>query len=152
MKIMIVQGNEVMVDDDIYAWAKHFKWQVGNKGHIFIQQHRQYIWLHRVIMDTPEDLLCDHIDRNTFNNLRSNLRNCTHSQNSMNKTSLPNRLGYRGVGKDERRKSKPYRAYIQAGGKRKSLGTYATAEEAAKAYDEGAKEVHGEFAILNFPD
>lgn len=34
---------------------------------------------------------------------------------------------------------------------RKHLGTFATAEEAAKVYDEHAKQLYGEFAYLNFP-
>ena len=152
MKILMVQGKEIMVDDDVYMWAKHFKWQLGNKGHVYIHQNRSYAWLHRIIMDTPEDMLCDHKDRNPSNNTRENLRNCTKSQNSMNTTALPNKLGYRGVSVDKRRISKPYRAYIQVDGKRKSVGSYATPEEAGRGYDKAAKEHYGEYAILNFPD
>jgi len=40
---------------------------------------------------------------------------------------------------------------IQIGGKRHSLGGYATPEEAAKVYDAKAREVQGEYAVLNFP-
>jgi hypothetical protein len=49
-----------------------------------------------------------------------------------------------------------YIAYIDAknGGlkKRKYLGYFSTAEEAARAYDKAAKEIYGEFAYQNLPD
>ena len=50
---------------------------------------------------------------------------------------------------------KPYRAYIgdpERTSRHIYLGYYATAEEAAHAYDAKAKELHGEFCYINFPD
>ena len=47
--------------------------------------------------------------------------------------------------------SKPYRANITIGRERRHLGYYRSAEEAAHAYDESARELFGEYARLNFP-
>jgi hypothetical protein len=150
MKILEVQGKEILVDDDTYQWAKHFKWQLGNRGHVYIHQSKSYVWLHRVVMDTPEEMLCDHINRNPFDNRRANLRNCTKAENSTNRTIKLGKIKYRGVYKTDRI-ANPYRASIQKEGKRVSLGMYPTPEEAALAYDKAAKELHGVYAELNFP-
>lgn len=45
-----------------------------------------------------------------------------------------------------------WRTRISLNGKRICIGDYGTAEEAARAYDRAARELHGEFARLNFPD
>lgn len=57
--------------------------------------------------------------------------------------------GYRGVHRVPRKT--PYVASIMANGKNHHLGRFATAEEAARAYDRMARALHGAYAILNFP-
>ncbi len=59
--------------------------------------------------------------------------------------------GYRGVRLRKRKLAKPYAAVIQHKGGAIWLGYYHAAEEAARAYDTAARELHGEFARLNFP-
>jgi hypothetical protein len=55
------------------------------------------------------------------------------------------------IGVDHHHKSSIFRARICDQGKRITLGTYATAEEAAHAYDKAARELHGPNARVNFP-
>ena len=61
-----------------------------------------------------------------------------------------NKTGYIGVSHDERMKEKPWVARICKHGKKVVIGWYATAEEAARAYDDEAIEGRGRRARLNF--
>jgi len=74
-------------------------------------------------------------------------RNCTEGLRVGWQHRITPKSGYHGVARQGNR----YYAMIQIGGKRHSLGGYATPEEAAKVYDAKAREVQGEYAVLNFP-
>jgi AP2 domain len=73
------------------------------------------------------------------------LERCSRSQNIGNSRQQPGPSGFRGVIQIGNR----WRARI--GDERCYLGTFATIEEAARAYDAAAIERFGEFATLNFP-
>jgi len=104
--------------------------------------------MHRVIMNTPIHLEVDHVDHNTLNNQRYNLRNCSHCQNSKNQKSHKDSTSkYKGV---FQKRPDRFQSHITQNGKIIHLGTYKTEEEAARAYDEAAKRLHGKFAYLNF--
>lgn len=94
----------------------------------------------------------DHVEsRSTLDNRRSNLRLATRAQNQQNQgLDVTNTSGYKGIYWHQHNKS--WKASIRQNGKRISLGYFATPEEAARAYDKAAKELHGEFAYLNFPE
>lgn len=84
----------------------------------------------------------DHIDCNPANNRWNNLRPATPSQNKCNlRTRKDNALGIKGVC----RTKYGFTAYICIQGKRKNLGTHATAAEAKAVYDATALEWHREF-------
>lgn len=89
-------------------------------------------------------MFADHISRDRLDNRRSNLRWATKKQNGANMQPRPNSSGYRGVSRRGTRKK--FQAIITL-----HLGTFDTAEEAARAYDAKAREIWGEFATLNFP-
>lgn len=89
----------------------------------------------------------DHIDRNPFNNVRSNLRPCTQQQNSFNgKLGKNNKTGVTGVQFVPNTKEKPWRARIMFNRKEIYLGCFATFEEAVRARLEGEKKYFEEFA------
>ena len=109
------------------------------------------VYMHRQIMEAKKGEIIDHSDRDGLNNLRSNLRAATKSQNNMN------RSGQRGTSSKYKgvswfRATKDWRAMIHIEGKCHFLGHFESEIEAAKAYDEAARKYHGDFAYLNFSD
>lgn len=108
--------------------------------------------LHRFLLGVNDPkVIVDHIDRDTLNNRRLNLRITNRFGSAQNRKR--GNTGYTGVCEIFNKSSGlvRYRAYIRGHNKRLYLGTYATAEEAAVVRDRKAIELHGEFAVLNFP-
>jgi hypothetical protein len=101
--------------------------------------------LHRLLLDAPDGVEVDHADGDGLNNRRSNIRLATRSQNTVNTRNigLP-RSGYRGVYQNTRggRKWKAMSGEVL-------IGYFATAAEAAVAYDHYMTETYGEFAVTN---
>ena len=79
----------------------------------------------------------------------SNLRIVSRSQNLKNQAvRSTNTSGYKGV--SFYKPTNRWAARITSCGRAKHLGYFSTPEAAALAYDKAAKELHGEFAQLNF--
>lgn len=111
-------------------------------------EHRA-IWA--VVHGKCPDMHIDHIDGDKLNNRIENLRICTHNQNQHNQgIRSSNKSGYKGV--SWMKSAKKWQAQICCNSKVTHLGLYTNKIEAAKAYDEAAKKLHGDFAWLNFPE
>jgi hypothetical protein len=140
-----------LVDDEDFEWLNQWKWH-NCRGYAIRNSYtkpRFNIFMHREIMDCPAELQIDHIDGNGLNNQKLNLRVCVQSQNKLNHRKYRNNtLGYKGVTLNGGK----IRACIQAGHKKTHIGYFQDVISAAKAYDSVAKELHGEFATLNFPN
>lgn len=75
----------------------------------------------------------DHIDHNTLNNRRYNLRIVSRLGNTHNRRDQ-SKYGIGVCFPKDKKRSKPYQARIWINGKRKSLGRYFTPEDAQNAY------------------
>ena len=112
-------------------------------------RHRT-ISMHRLLLTPPSDMQVDHIDGDGLNNLRSNLRIVTRAQNQQNRRKPINGLSSRFKGVSWRSHSNRWVASITANGKCIRIGLFDSEEDAARAYDEVASEMFGEYARLNF--
>ena len=159
--IELSKGYSVKVDDWRFEELSKYSWCITIcNGKIYARRRRQgslkdgyfNIRMHRQIMGVIDPKIeVDHIDGDTLNCQEENLRLSTRSQNCRNRgVDKRSTSGFKGVSKvigcDK------WRAYIVLNYKQKSLGRFRSPHEAAKAYDKAAKELHGEFARLNFPD
>lgn len=103
--------------------------------------------MHRIILDAPDGIHVDHRDGNGLNNRRTNIRLATPAENARNRRLYKmSASGFRGVFPQ---KSGTWYAAICVNRTDLYLGTFPTAIEAALAYNEAARQYHGEFARLN---
>lgn len=150
-QIKLTKGWRTVVDDDDYDELSKHKWHYCNgyaQRYTGGRLHRKTLLMHRVITNAPAGYEVDHINRDRLDNRRCNLRICTRGQNQMNKnTRRDNTSGYRGVVYHKR--TKRWRANINAGGAGVHLGYFDSSADAARAYNAAALRFHGEFARLN---
>jgi hypothetical protein len=121
----------------------------NDAGYIRSTINNKMIYLSRYVMNYSGDLFVDHINNNSLDNRRINLRIVTPSQNGMNKSVNKNGSSkYLGVG--WHKKDKKWSSQIRVNGKVISLGHFLNEIDAAKARDRATKKYFGEFGKLNF--
>ena len=155
-EIQLTQGKVALVDDDMYDYLNQWKWYANNLNGKFyavrnLRINKKYvksILMHRFIMSTNKGLVVDHLNGDTLDNRKCNLRNCTHGENLKNqKISIKNTSGYKGVSWNKNHKS--YEAKINNNNITIQIGNFKNIIDAARAYNEAAVKYHGEFANLN---
>lgn len=151
-------GYKVLIDDEDFEKVTKLTWHTNigcdKNRYIYFDSTKVYdpkkgwatIRLHRLLLSIElyDKRKVDHINGNTLDNRKSNLRICTNQQNCMNsKKSKNNTTGYKGVTYDREREM--YRAQIMTNRKQKYLGLYMSPELAHIAYCEASIKYHGEF-------
>lgn len=159
-RIPLTQGRFSIVDPGDYERLSRYKWRLcKTKGKNVLYAERSArradgrysrMLMHRELLRPPDGYVIDHINGSGLDNRRANLRLATVAQNAWNSGKRNPRSGYKGVwlAKDKGL----WRAAIVCHGKREHLGYFRDKREAAKAYDRAAREYHGAFAVLNFPN
>lgn len=147
-----------MVDEDIVDLLKLHSWCAINKRGIKyiavgiwnkITKKTDIKYLHRLILKAKKGQYVDHINGNTLDNRRENLRICLNKENLRNRPRQKNNVsGFKGVHM-AKNKTNPYSAKITVDGKSTHLGYFKTALEAAVAYNTAAIKCFGKFAYLN---
>jgi hypothetical protein len=153
-EIKLTKGKVTIVDNDMFDYLNQWKWffngtyAARNIRTINGHRRRKTYFMHHLILQPPNGMDIDHINRNPLDNRLCNLRICTRSQNRINsKIRTDNKSGVTGV--DWCKLNKKWQARIEKDGKRIHLGRYDNLEDAKNAYNEKAKELYGEFILVN---
>ncbi len=155
MKIIkLTQGKQTIVDDEDYEKLAQHKWYATflKSGYYAMRTagkngKRKATYMAREILNAPKGFHTDHINHNTLDNRKRNLRLATVRQNQGNRRIQNNRSGYKGVvwvpGVDK------WSPRIRIMGKRVYLGLFKDVKDAALVYNQKAREVFGKYAYLN---
>lgn len=146
------KGLVALVDDEDYPILVKYKWyllKLRKNRYAMADTGGKTIRMHRLVLQDkiPEGFVTDHIDGNGLNNQKSNLRIASKQQNLYNRKPQSANSIYKGL---QQLRSGNWTARIKFKGVTYILGTFVREEDAAHAYDEGAKRFFGEFAWLNF--
>lgn len=151
-QIPVANGNHAIVDDEDFERLSKFKWHLNCKRYAYTTvwdgvKSKQYS-MHRMVLKCPNGKCPDHINGNGLDNRKSNLRAVTHQENTFNsKSHVDGSSKFKGVCWDKSRRR--WYARIFKDGKSTHIGRFICELEAAKAYNEKAKELYGENAHLN---
>lgn len=131
-----------LVDPEDFEWASQYKWYAINGEYAarhHFDEHRNHtvLLLHREILglEKGDKRVGDHINRNTLDDRRSNLRILPHNGfNAHNRSSYRNTSSrYRGVSWNK--EINKWTSCLQVGGRAISLGTFVSEIEAAVIVD-----------------
>lgn len=132
--VPLTQGQFAIVDEQDYPavmawdWSFHDGYATGAKS----------VRMHRFILDAPCDKQVDHINGNPLDNRRSNLRLCSHRENTLNRKVYKS-AQFKGI---RLRPSGRYEVRVM----NKHIGMFDSLAAAMAEYNSAAKQVHGEFA------
>lgn len=139
-----------LADDEDFKYLKEYTWYILSTGNYWYAQRNiklnnrwSVIKMHKEIMGNyPKDKSqIDHINGNTLDNQKSNLRWATRAENIRNsKIRIDNKTGFKGVSWDKSRKK--WLACGSKNGIAKYIGRFNNILEAVQAYKD--------FALLNY--
>lgn len=162
--VELSDGTAVLVDDEDFHVASQFSWHMTG-----VRTYNGYTWqypgtnvrvdgkhkmllLHRLLMGARfgDNRRLDHVNGNTRDAQKSNLRWCSHGQNisnQRNRTKTNKSSRFHGVYFD--RWKQRWKAQIRCEKRKVCLGNFTDEVQAARAYDMAAMKLHGSFASLN---
>ncbi len=145
-----INGDTFLFDAQDLEFVKQHRWRIDDYGYPVTRINRQNLRLSRMLLSPTDNEYVDHINGDTRDNRRHNLRIalCVDNQRNM-RIPKHNTTGFKGVSFVTEKKC--YKAQISINDKTKHIGYFDNPEDAARAYDTAARLLYGEFACVNFP-
>lgn len=154
-KVPLTRGLHALVDDRDFPALMRFKWHIlecragmyakRNGPRNGLKNNRTAILMHRVLAEAKRGEVVDHIDHNTLNNQKKNLRACTNSENLANRKgpSAASTSGFLGVYPAP---SGRYRVQLGVRGRSIYIGHFRSVRAASAAYASASVKYYGEFS------
>lgn len=143
------KNQKFYIDAEDYDLIKDYTWRSDKNNYVITTigvPHKTDIGLHRLIMNADDDMVVDHINHNTFDNRKSNLRLCTIQENVWNsKTNSNNKTGQSGV----YFLNNKWTALITVNGKTIRLGRFDLYDDAVKTRKKAEDYYYGEYSYNN---
>lgn len=139
---------KVLVSGKDLPRLKNHKWQLDCRGYVHSEINGKKCYIHRFIMNPPNEMWVDHKFHNKLDNRRSELRVTSPANNCRNKrNTVSHSSKYKGVSWSNR--DNKWYARCEFNSKGVYIGAFNNEWEAAEAYNSKAIELFGEFACLN---
>lgn len=159
--VLLTRGYHALVSLEDIDRVSQIKWRVriDSDGRPLAVAHKpgsgkrgKEITLHRFIVDAQPGQIVDHINGDTLDDRRSNLRVCRNAENIRNQRPHRDKRTSKLKGVYFQPSRRSFRAQITVDRRKINLGNYPTEVEAAHAYDNAARRHFGDFARLNFQE
>ena len=158
--IKLTKNYNAIVDNGLYKRLSKHRWMVtlGKMNVPYACRYeideatgvRKVVLMHREIIDAPKNANVSHINLQSLDNRRSNLRVCTASQFRANRRHYKcSKTRVKGVYAYPRAHGTAYVAKVTCNNIQHHIGVYPTLEEAALEYNRAAHWFFGEFSRPN---
>lgn len=148
--IPLTLGRHTVIDADDFALLGNYMWSssVSASGKLYAARSTTggTERLARKILKATQGMQVDHINGNSLDNRKANLRLCTHQENIYNTRNKLGMSGYRGV----RIRGGKYKAMIGSGAGRYESRLYDDPRIPAIIYDLWSHKLQGQYGIRNF--
>ena len=145
--IALSQSKVAIVDDGDFEAVSKFKWycQKANSNRYYAKRSTDNLYLHRFILNPPTHQEIDHINGDSLDCRRSNMRICSHAENMFNKRIYKNNTsGFKGVCPEKGL----WCVQLKKGGQRVFRKYFKDLLDASQAYQRVAFFYHGRFARI----